>query len=160
MIRIARLEDLPQIVAIYNASIPGRKSTADTEKISVEDRLQWFHSHTGNRPLWVLEKDQKIWGWLSLQDFYGRCAYQTTAEISIYISPEYQRQGVAQHLMTFALREAPNLNISTLVAFIFAHNQLSINLFKKNNFNQWGYLPAVAQLDKIEKDLTIYGLRI
>jgi len=29
--RIARREDLPQIVAIYNATIPSRMVTADTE---------------------------------------------------------------------------------------------------------------------------------
>ena len=49
MIRTALLQDLPEIVAIYNTSIPGRKVTADLEPVSVENRLSWFHDHHSRR---------------------------------------------------------------------------------------------------------------
>jgi phosphinothricin acetyltransferase len=38
MIRDATEDDLPAIVAIYNASIPSRTATADTEPISIKRR--------------------------------------------------------------------------------------------------------------------------
>ena len=158
MIKIATLNDLPEIVSIYNASIPGRKSTADIETISVEQRLTWFNQHKDNRPLWVMEKNREIAGWLSLQDFYGRCAYRATAEISVYVKPNYHGQGIAQEMLNHTLREAPKLNVSTLVAFIFAHNEPSVQFFKKNGFSQWGFLPEVAELDGLKKNLVIYGL--
>eukprot|EP01032_Pedospumella_encystans_P026255 gene26255-29655_t len=44
--RIATLTDLPTIVAIYNSTIASREVTADTEPVSVESRLAWFHEHT------------------------------------------------------------------------------------------------------------------
>ena len=37
-IRDAARDDLPAIVAIYNASIPGRLATADTEPVTVASR--------------------------------------------------------------------------------------------------------------------------
>mgnify|MGYP006146231485 CR=1 FL=1 len=43
--RIATLDDLPTIVAIYNSTIASREVTADTEPVSVESRLNWFHEH-------------------------------------------------------------------------------------------------------------------
>ena len=86
MIRNAVIEDLDDIVGIYNSTIPGRMVTADTEKVTVESKKQWFYEHFPSfRPLWVMENNEKIIGWLSFQSFYGRPAYNATAEISIYI---------------------------------------------------------------------------
>jgi L-amino acid N-acyltransferase YncA len=157
-IREALEADLPTIIAIYNASIPGRLATADTEAISVESRREWFKQHNPTKhPLWVLEINHNITGWLSFQPFYGRPAYDQTAEVSIYISPAWQRQGIGKQLLQTAIIRSPQLNITTLLAFIFAHNKASLNLFQQYNFQQWGYLPQVAQLDGIKRDLIILG---
>lgn len=40
-IRDATEADLPAIVHIYNSSIPGGRSTADTKSIAVDDRVEW-----------------------------------------------------------------------------------------------------------------------
>ena len=82
--RIARFDDLPAIVEIYNSTVPSREVTADTEPISVESRHAWFAEHTPERrPLWVAEEEGRILGWLSYSNFYGRPAYSGTAELSI-----------------------------------------------------------------------------
>ena len=58
IIRDATLADLPAIVAIYNATIPDRMSTADTAPVTVESRVPWFRGHTPeHRPLWVVERE-------------------------------------------------------------------------------------------------------
>lgn len=160
MIRIAKKEDLLEIVAIYNESIPERMATADTNEITIESRFAWFDEHQDQRPLWVYEKDHDIAGWLSLQNFYGRPAYQATVEMSTYVKTKFKRQGIAKNLLSYALKECPKLNITTVLGFIFGHNAPSINLFSSFGFQQWGYLPKIAQLDGLEKDLAIYGLRI
>ncbi len=158
MIRDAEIEDLATIVEIYNTSIPGRLATADLEPVTVTSRLEWFEGHTPNfRPLWVLEADDKIRAWLSLRSFYGREAYRHTAEVSIYVSPDYHRQHLGDRLLTKAIETSPSLDLKTLVGFIFAHNQPSLNLFKKHDFLQWGYLPKIAELNGIERDLIILG---
>src|SRR5215211_7254148 len=96
--RDATIEDLPLIVEIYNSTIAGRMVTADLEPVTVENRLPWFYEHTpGRRPLWVIEKEQQeIAGWVSFQDFYGRQAYNATAEISIYIHPSCRGKGLGK----------------------------------------------------------------
>lgn len=159
-IKIANELDLSHIVAIYNEAIPDRQATADTEFVSIESRLEWFRNHNDRRPLWIAEKNQEIMGWVSLQDFYGRPAYQKTVEFSIYVKSVFRRQGVAQTLLSYAINECSRLGISTLLGFIFAHNQPSIRLVKKYGFEQRGYLPKIAQLDAMEKDLIIFGRRI
>ncbi|WP_085960745.1 GNAT family N-acetyltransferase [Cylindrospermum stagnale] len=161
IIRHATETDLPAIVAIYNAAIPSRMATADLEPVSLESRLTWFKARSPlQRPLWIIEIEGGIAGWLSFQSFYGRPAYHTTAEISIYIAPNFQRRGLGRQLLGLAIHESPNLGLKTLVSFIFAHNQPSLKLFEAFGFQTWGHLPKIADLDGIERDLIIMGLRV
>lgn len=160
-IRHATETDLPAIVAIYNAAIPSRMATADLEPVSVASRMPWFGERSHNiRPVWVIEVEGVIAGWLSFQSFYGRPAYHTTAEISIYIASAYHQRGLGQQLLAQAIHQSPNFGLNTLLGLIFAHNEPSLKLFEKFRFQPWGYLPKVAELDGIERDLVIMGLRI
>lgn len=161
MIRDATLADLAEIVEIYNTSIPGRLATADLEPVTVASRMDWFATHTPDRrPLWVLEVDDKIRAWLSVRSFYGRDAYRHTVEVSVYVSPDYHRQHLGDRLLAHVVAHSPSLEIQTLVAFIFAHNQPSLNLFKKYDFQQWGFLPQIAELNGIGQDLIILGRKV
>jgi phosphinothricin acetyltransferase len=161
MIRVAALADLPAIVAIYNAAIPGRLATADTDFVTVDARRAWFDEHSVvRRPLLVLERDGHIAGWLSFQSFYGRPAYAATAELSVYVAPSQQRSGVGRELLTDAIGRAPKLGLRTLLGFIFGHNAPSLALFEGFGFQRWARLPRVAELDGLERDLIIVGLRV
>jgi phosphinothricin acetyltransferase len=160
-IRDATLADLPTIVAIYNAAIPGRMATADLEPVSVDARRAWFSEHSSNsRPLWVIEDAGAIKGWISFQSFYGRPAYHATAELSVYVAPDAHRRGYARKLVSEAMRRAPEFGLKTLLGFIFGHNEPSLALFRSLGFETWAHLPRVAELDGIERDLMIVGRRI
>jgi L-amino acid N-acyltransferase YncA len=160
-IRHAADADLPAIVDIYNAAIPGRLATADTEPVTVSQRLPWFREHDpARRPLWVAVDGHRTLGWLSFQSFYGRPAYHATAEVSVYVSPSHQRRGVARTLLTHAVAEAPRLQLRTLLGFIFGHNAPSLALFGLFGFERWALLPRVAELDGVERDLVIVGRRV
>ncbi len=159
--RLAEAADLPQIVAIYNSTVASRQVTADTEPVSVESRQAWFAAHQRpDRPLWVVEQAGAIVGWLSFSSFYGRPAYQSTAEISIYLAESVRGQGLGLFLLQSAINYAPSIALHTLLGFVFGHNTPSVRLFERVGFATWGHLPGVAQLDGIERDLLILGLRI
>lgn len=161
--RIATLDDLPSVVAIYNSTIASREVTADTEPVSVESRLAWFHEHTPDRrPLWIIEEEGRtgIVGWISYSNFYGRPAYSGTAEVSIYIDEAWRGQGVGKYALTEAIGFAPQIKVHTLLGFIFGHNQPSLGLFRKFGFETWANFPRVANLDGVERDLIILGKRV
>ena len=159
--RLARREDLPRIVAIYNATIPSRMVTADLESVSVESRVPWFEQHVPDtRPLWVMERGGEVVAWLSFSSFYGRPAYARTAEISVYIDERCQRQGLGWYLLSCAISHAPAIGVNRLLGFIFAHNTPSLALFERAGFEPWAHLPGVAVLDGVERDLVILGRRV
>jgi L-amino acid N-acyltransferase YncA len=161
VIRDALLSDLPTIVDIYNSSIGGRMATADTSAIPVESREPWFKEHRPEfRPLWIATLNDSVVGWLSFQSFYGRPAYDRTAEISVYVSPLHQGQGIGRTLLTNAIDRGPGFGLRTLLGFIFGHNEPSLRLFYSLGFSEWGLLPRVALLDDIERDLIIVGRRL
>ncbi|WP_114416989.1 GNAT family N-acetyltransferase [Marinospirillum perlucidum] len=160
-LRLARQKDLPEIVRIYNASIPAGKATADTLPVTVEQRLDWFASHQSpERPLWVWEDEQRLGGWVSLGDFYGRPAYRNTCEVSIYLDPACQGQGLGKKLLQHALEAAREVGITRLVGYIFAHNEASLRLFEAEGFESWGYLPEVAEINGRVISLCILGKKL
>jgi phosphinothricin acetyltransferase len=154
-------DDLAQIVEIYNATIPSRQVTADTEPVSVESRVGWFEDHKpGFRPLWVVEVEGRIAAWLSFSSFYGRPAYNKTVELSVYVHASFRNRGLGSYLLAQALRQAPSIGVNTLLGFIFGHNEPSLRLFENFHFTRWGELPKVATLDGIERDVVIVGRRV
>ena len=160
-IRDAKISDLPAIVDIYNSTIPGRMVTADTEPITVESRVAWFESHSPEkRPLWVAVEEDKIVAWISFKSFYGRPAYDHTAEIALYLHEAYRGMGIGRELLEYVIKLSPKLKLKTLLGFVFAHNAPSLGLFGKAGFTIWGHLPKVAEIDDKEYDLLILGLRL
>lgn len=159
--RDASIDDLPIIVAIYNSTIASRRVTADTEPVSIEARIPWFHEHNSTkRPLWIVEYQGEICGWISFQSFYGRQAYDSTAELSIYIDEKFRGKGIGKVTLQHAIEACPRLDIQNLLGFIFAHNDASLHLFSCFNFEKWAHLPGVAELDGVKRDLVIMGKKV
>jgi L-amino acid N-acyltransferase YncA len=160
--RDATRADLEKITEIYNSTIASRLVTADTEPVSVESKVKWFEEHSPEkRPLWVVENDQnEIIGWVSFQSFYGRPAYDATVEISIYLDPNQRGMGLGKKVLDYSINKAPDFGIKTILGFIFSHNLPSLKLFKHFGFEEWANFPDIANLDGIERSLTILGKRI
>ena len=157
-IRDARESDLPAIIRIYNAAIISRVSTAQLETVTLEERRKWLKEHSPDRhPFWVLEIGGQVAGWLTLKTFLPRAAYRDTAEVSVYVDEKFRRRGVGRALLNEAIARTSDLGITAMVGLIFAHNQPSLRLFAEVGFEKWGLLPGVANLDGVERDLSIMG---
>ncbi len=159
--RNADIKDLPDIVGTYNATIPSRMVTADLEPATVESKTAWFNSHNPKtRPLWVIEQDGQYAGWISFTDFKSRCAYQNTCEISIYLGSNAQGKGLGNYCLDYIIKQCPSLQIDTITAFIFGHNEPSLKLFYKHGFEKWAHMPEIANMEGILRDLIILGKKV
>ena len=160
-IRDAVEADLPAIIDIYNVAVTTRIATAQLEPVTLEERRDWLKEHSSDRhPFWVLEVDGQVAGWLTIKPFLPRCAYRGTVELSVYVDQKFRRRGIARSLLEEAIARGSSLGISAMVGLIFGHNQPSLRLFEQLGFERWGLLPRVAQLDGIERDLTILGRHV
>lgn len=160
-LRRATTEDLPEIIKIYNEAIIDGISTADSKIVSVEEKLEWFDSHTHTRPILVKEYHGRIIAWISFQPFYANLfAYRYSARINIYIEKNFQGKKLGQQFLSEAIEESKHYEIKTLLALIFSENQASLKLFKKLGFKEWGNLNKIATIEGADKDLLLLGLRI
>jgi L-amino acid N-acyltransferase YncA/predicted O-methyltransferase YrrM len=158
IIRDAVETDLPAIIEIYNATVPTRMVTAELEPTTIEARLPSFREHSADQyPFWVAESDGCVIGWLDFKKFLPRCAYRGAAEISVYVDEKFRRRGVARELLEKAIARAPSLGITALVGLILGHNEPSLKLFERLSFERWAFLPRVAELDGVQRDLVMMG---
>src|ERR1051325_12228270 len=158
IIRDAVEADLAAVIEIYNATVPTRMVTAELEPTTVEARLPWFREHSPEQhPFWVAESEGRVIGWLDFKKLLPRSAYRGTAEISVYVDEKFRRHGIGQRLLETAIARAPSLGITALIGLIFGHNEPSLKLFERFGFERWAFLPGVAQLDSMERDLIVMG---
>lgn len=157
----ATARDLPKIVDTYNATIASRLVTADLTPVSVESKTDWFNAHSPTRrPLWLVMYKNQYAGWMSFNSFYGRPAYDGTVEVSIYLDEVARGKGLGKACLGKAFEACRELNIKTLLGFIFDHNEPSLQLFYKMGFEKWAHLPKIADMGDAERGLIIVGKRI
>jgi phosphinothricin acetyltransferase len=83
-----------------------------------------------------------------------------SAEVSYYIHDKHFRKGYANQLMNFALSKTPELGFKNLFAILLAPNLASIKLLEKFDFELWGKLVDVAEIDGEVCSQGIYGRKV
>ena len=162
IIRNAKITDIEQINEIYNQSVPSKMSTAHLLPVSIDERKTWFNIHNDHKyPIFVAEDEEKIIGWISVSPYRtGRQALRHTAEVSYYIHEDHYNTGIATYLLTYVIENCKKYEIKSLIAILMAHNSYSIKLLNKFNFERWGCMPNVLDIEGKEYDHLYYGLRV
>lgn len=139
-IRAAELDDLKAIIAIYNHAIAHTTATFDTEPRTEESQRTWFDQHGEAYPLLVAQVEDRIVGWAALSPWSDRCAYKTTAEVSLYIEKGHQGRGTGTRLMEALLKAGRQAGLHSAVARIVEGNPASIHLHEKAGFRKVGVM--------------------
>src|SRR5882757_5010739 len=116
-VRHAVLEDLPQLLDIYNDIILHTTAVYDYEPHTLEMRKQWFETKKQQGfPVFVAEADGKILGLSSIGPFRAWAAYKYSVENSIYVAGEARGKGVGKLLMPPIIEAAKALGMHTIIA--------------------------------------------
>jgi L-amino acid N-acyltransferase YncA len=97
-IRLAKPTDAASILDIYVPYIINSAITFETEIPTTENFEQRIITYQRNWPWLVYETDGVIAGYAYATKHRERAAYQWCAESSVYVSNEYQQQGVGKAL--------------------------------------------------------------
>lgn len=143
-IRNAVEGDLEAIIRIYNYAIINTTATFDTRPKTVKSQEKWFCKHSGKYPIIVAENKGGVIGWASLSQWSDRCAYGSTAEISVYIDKNEQGLGIGNRLMARIVELARDNKLHVIIASIAGENEISIHLHKKYGFTYIGSLREVG----------------
>lgn len=139
--RFAEERDLTFLTNLYNYYIEHTAVTFDTVPFSVEQRREWLNQHPpeSRHKVCIAEDSQGIpLGFTASHPFRLKPAYETSVEISIYIKPGLERQGIGKqlyaHLFTLLQRE----DIHRAYACIAVPNPSSIALHSFFDFTPVG----------------------
>ena len=160
LIRKAEQKDLQALLEIYNYEVVNGVSTLDLNPRTLEDWQIWFDRHNvANHPLYVAEVEGRVAGYSSLSSYREKEAYKSTVELSIYISPDFRKRGLATALMAFILEEAKtDERTHAVVSVITAGNEASCKLHEKFGFSFCGTVPEVGMKFGKYQDIVTYSL--
>lgn len=139
--RFAEQEDALQLAQIYNHYIVHSTATFDLEPKTVEDRMSWIAAHPQSSPWKILvaeDPDGRICGFASTSRLREKAAYDTSAEVSIYIHPERVHSGLGPLLYTRLFSSLSRSGLHRLYACITIPNDPSVRLHERFGFRQVG----------------------
>ena len=159
-IRVAEQKDLQELLDIYNDEAVNSVANLDLNPRSLAEWQVWFdHHNVENHPLYIAEIDGCVAGYSSLSSYREKEAYKSTVELSIYISPDYRKRGIATALMEFILEEAKaDARTHSVVSVITAGNEASCKLHEKFGFTFCGTVPQVGMKFGKFQDIVTYSL--
>jgi phosphinothricin acetyltransferase len=156
-IRPANEADVPRITEIYNEAILNTTATFDTDIKSLDDRLQWFRNHDEKHPVLVAERNGKVIGFASLSEWSDRCAYEGTAEVSVYIDHNYRGQGAGKQLLEVLTLEGEKAGLHNLISRIAGGNLSSIHIHELFGFTHIGVMREAGK--KFGKFLDVHFMQ-
>lgn len=161
-VRLAEPRDYQRILDILNIAIRQRRVTALLTPVTMASRQDWFKEHNdGIHPIYVAEVNHEIAGWMAVTAYRsGREGFKYACEVSYYLAPEYQGQGIGSALMDHVIKASRARGIKHLMAVIFANNIPSQRLAKKFGFKVWGCFPGIVEIDGTTTDCFQMGRKL
>jgi phosphinothricin acetyltransferase len=156
-IRMAIFDDAPDILAIYQKCDHFANAISRQENISLIDVMDWLENTSDKHPILVIEHEEKLIAWCSIEPFYGLPAFDSACEISLYITPESQRKGFGTQLFQHIETQRNTFGFTHLIAYIYSSNQSSLQFFKRQGLEQWGVLPNIAKSGNLRDDVVLVG---
>ncbi len=145
-IRLATIEDLDAICAIYNHEVAHTTATFDTEPRAGERAAAWFTGHDPARhPITVCESGGVVAGWASLSAWSERCAYDGAAETSVYVQTEFRGRGIARLLYDDLIERAKRHGFTVLLARLAIPNKPTERLHEAVGFREIGVMRRIGE---------------
>lgn len=155
-VRQMRETDLPAVLAIYAAGIEAGGATLTAEAPSMAD---WDRAHLPVCRL-VAERDGNIIGFAALTPFSARSVYRGVGELSVYVDPAWQGQGVGRMLMDALLAQSQAHGFWTLLAKVLSGNGASLRLHERSGFRVVGVHERFGQdKDGVWQDIVLLERR-
>lgn len=146
MIRNASIEDIPEILAIYNEVIQNSTAVYCEDPVSLDERLNWYRARTALAyPILVAEHDGVVAGYASFGDFRNFPGFRHTVEHSVHVAAGFRGRGIGTALIEALLPLARALDKHVMVAGVDASNHSSIQLHKRLGFVETGCMPEVGR---------------
>lgn len=128
-LRLADEKFLPEFTAIYNYYILNTTVTFHSKEIDADGMREILFDDDPRFASYTIFDGEELCGYCLLTHFKKREAYDSTAEVTVYLKPGYERRGIG----TFAVGRLEEIAVQNgfhaLLAVICEENEGSVGLF-------------------------------
>lgn len=135
---------LPELTAIYNYYILNTTVTFHSKKIDMNGMREILFDDNPRFSSYAIFNGDDLCGYCILTHFKKREAYDSTAEVTVYLTPGYERRGIA----TFAVGQLEKIAVQNgfhvLLAVICEENKGSIGFFSSLGYEKCAHYREVG----------------
>ena len=144
-IREARLEDIPDVLAIYNQVMATSTAIYRDEPATLDAHLEWFRARTERGfPVLVAIDAAGVAGFASFGDFRQWPGYRFTVEHSVHVRADRRGAGVGSALMRPLIARATSMGKHVMIAGVDAENAESLRFHERLGFVQVAHFREVG----------------
>ena len=137
-IRFAVPGDAQEILSIYAPYVTDTCISFETEVPVVDQFTERISSTIAKYPYLVYCLDNRIVGYAYASRYRERAAYKYSADVSVYVAPEYHRHGIGKALYEKLFELLRAQSIYTIFAGITQPNEASMGLHLSLGFTEVG----------------------
>jgi phosphinothricin acetyltransferase len=150
--RPATLDDLPAILAAYNAGITDRVATFETDLRTLADIAHW---PVDGQPTIVAEVDARVLGFARAGTYSDRCVYQGVGEHAVYVHPDGRGRGLGRQLLVALCAQSEERGFYKLTSRVFTDNVPSRRAHLAAGFEEVGVQRRHGRLEGAWKDCVL-----
>ena len=140
-----RQDHFPVIESIYNWYVHNSTATFHTNPIGIDQLKEFIFINHRIYKSFIIMLDNALAGYCYLTRHKPREAYDRTAEITIYLKPEFQKKGIGRVALAYLENQAVEVGIKNLIGGISGDNAGSIALFEHAGFVKCAHYKNVGE---------------
>jgi L-amino acid N-acyltransferase YncA len=158
-IRFEKLKEvhLPDVKKIYDWYIAHSTATFHTEPVTLDELKDFIHIDHALYVSYIIYAGEKMVGYCFLTNHKKRQAYNRTAEITIYLDPDFRQKGIGKVAIHHLEQRAKQNGLKNLIAVITGDNTGSIALFERSGFVKCAHYKNIGE--KFNKVLDVVALQ-
>jgi L-amino acid N-acyltransferase YncA len=137
--------DLKVIKEIYNYYVLNTTVTFHINPVDIDELKRNIYINHPKYKSVLIKSGGIICGYAYLTQYKNREAYMRTAEIGIYLKPEYTGKGIGARTVAFLEEKARVCGIKVILAIISGDNLSSINFFENLNYKKCAHFKRVGE---------------
>jgi L-amino acid N-acyltransferase YncA len=138
-------KDLATMLELYNFYIVNTTATFDHGKITPEEFRQRIFIGHEKYGTYLIRLDKEMAGFCFLTQYRKKAAYDRTAEIGLYLKPEFTGKGIGDKTVAFLEKSAVSEGIRVIIASISGENTASLKLFQKMGYEKCAHYKQVGE---------------